>query len=231
MHYADCLSRDLYLKCINNLREVRRDTPDSPSRRNTTAHFFFCWWIYSSSLNLQNQIDQKRKPGGEMWKWDFGKMGGGANSKNHLQRENIVYRQSKLNCEIRDVWNAALCFWTMGGKWCRGNRTQPKVLRYQCCYPKINGMCGLYSRNHNTRLSAAVEFKNTPIDSTHHLPTNATVFFLTEEKKTTMFMFSCPSSWEKKTSINKRNVYLLSQSIIWVTGRRPNSAHVNSVFM
>lgn len=64
-------SLDLYLKCINNLREVRRDTPDSPSRRNTTAHFFSCWWIYSSSLNLQSQIDQKRKPGGEMWKWDF----------------------------------------------------------------------------------------------------------------------------------------------------------------
>lgn len=71
---------DLYLKCINNLQEVRCDTPDSPSRRNTTAHFFFCcWWIYSSSLNLQSQIDQKGKPVGEMWEREFfgGRWGGG----------------------------------------------------------------------------------------------------------------------------------------------------------
>lgn len=72
---------DLYLKCINNLREVRCDTPDSSSRRNTTAHFFFCcWWIYSSSLNLQSQIDQKGKPVGEMWEWEFSFWGGATNS-------------------------------------------------------------------------------------------------------------------------------------------------------
>lgn len=120
---------DLYLKCINNLREARCDTPDSPSRRNTTAHFFFCcWWINSSSLNLQSLIDQKGKPVGEMWEWEFffGKVGGGANSKCLLQRENIYCEDTKTHRKILnekhsfshfnwDLRCSNVCFWTVGG--------------------------------------------------------------------------------------------------------------------
>lgn len=139
-------SRDLYLKCINNLREVRCDTPDSPSRRNTTVHFFLLLMNLFIFIKLAESDWSKEKTRRGNVKMGFllgGKLKAPPAEGEHcILLEHIDNLKWQTFLFASQLWDltclecSTVCFWTMGGKSYRnrdpGNRTQPKVLRYQC---------------------------------------------------------------------------------------------------